>query len=113
MKNRFSVEWTEIATIDLDEIIEFIENENPQTARNILNKIWSEVNRLDLFPLRGRIVPEFEENGIFTYREIIVSPWRIIYRVCGQKVYVNAVVDSRKNVEDVLLNRFLRGSRNR
>lgn len=59
-------------------------------------------------PERGRIVPELESYGITAYRELIVAPWRIIYQVRGNDVYVLAVVDGRRNVEDVLLDRLTR-----
>jgi toxin ParE1/3/4 len=59
-------------------------------------------------PLRGRIVPELRWHGITTYRELIVSSWRIIYRVDAPRVLVVSVVDSRRQLEDLLLARFLR-----
>lgn len=64
----------------------------------------------DLYTLpdRGRIVPELHDQGINIYREISVPPWRIIYRISDSTVYVLSVIDSRRNVEDILLNRFIR-----
>ncbi|MFQ5686592.1 MAG: type II toxin-antitoxin system prevent-host-death family antitoxin [Candidatus Scalindua sp.] len=58
-------------------------------------------------PERGRIVPELKEYNILQYREIIIDPWRVIYKVAGKKVFVMAVVDSRRNVEDILLDRLV------
>jgi toxin ParE1/3/4 len=58
-------------------------------------------------PERGRIVPELREQGIILYREIILAPWRVIYRIVGQTVYVLAVLDARRNLEDILLDRFV------
>jgi toxin ParE1/3/4 len=40
------------------------------------------------------------------YRELIIVPWRIIYRVAENKIYVLSVLDSRQNVEDILLKRL-------
>lgn len=45
--------------------------------------------------------------SILTYRELIVPPWRIIYKVDDLKEWVFAVIDGRRNVEDVLLDRFI------
>ena len=59
-------------------------------------------------PEKGRIVPELEFFHIRTYREIIESPWRIIYRIEEQKAHILAVIDGRRNVEDILLQRFLK-----
>jgi len=67
----------------------------------------SKCNTLDQFPDRGRIVPELKAHGILSYRELIISPWRVMYRTSEQKVYVLAVIDSRRNMEDILIERFL------
>jgi len=61
---------------------------------------------LNQFPDRGRIVPELKAYGILSYRELIISPWRVVYRTSEQKVYVLAVIDSRRNIEDILIERF-------
>jgi plasmid stabilization system protein ParE len=58
-------------------------------------------------PLQGRIVPELRHYNILTYRELINSPWRIIYKIEEKKVWVLAVLDGRRNMEDVLLDRFI------
>jgi hypothetical protein len=47
-----------------------------------------------------------KEQGIILYREIILAHWRMIYRIAGQTVYVLAVFDARRNLEDILLDRF-------
>jgi toxin ParE1/3/4 len=40
------------------------------------------------------------------YRELVATPWGIMYRVSGHTVSVLAVVDGRRNAEDVLLERL-------
>ncbi len=60
------------------------------------------------FPLRGKVVPELRWHGVTTYRQLIEKPWRIIYRVDGWRVWVHAVVDGRRSLEDLLLERFLK-----
>ncbi|MDD4169451.1 MAG: type II toxin-antitoxin system RelE/ParE family toxin [Desulfotomaculaceae bacterium] len=44
---------------------------------------------------------------MLNYRELIAPPWRIIYKIEGNKVLVLAVINARRNVEDVLLDRFI------
>ncbi|WP_363321015.1 type II toxin-antitoxin system RelE/ParE family toxin [Desulfobacula sp.] len=53
------------------------------------------------------MVPELQGQGIFQYREIIITPWRLIYRIAEQRVFVLSVIDSRQNIEDVLLMRLI------
>ena len=59
-------------------------------------------------PERGRVVPELAAVGIRTYRELVVEPWRLVYRITEKTVYVLAVLDGRRNIEDVLLDRLVR-----
>ncbi len=111
MKKRFKINWSEQAALDLERLITCIASENPKTAGHILKKIKTEVSQLDYLPFRGRIVPEFEEQGFLLFRELIVAPWRIVYRVSFENVYILAAFDSRKNVDDVLLERFLKNEK--
>jgi len=73
----------------------------------ILQNIKQKVSALYTMPDRGRIVPELKAQGIHTYRELIIAPWRIIYRISDTTVFVLSVIDSRRNVEDILLDRFI------
>lgn len=104
---RFVVEWAQPASKDLENIIDYISQDNVDTAITIFEKIKSKCKTLNQFPDRGRIVQELKAYGILSYRELIISPWRVIYRASDQKVYVLAVIDSRRSMEDILLERFL------
>lgn len=104
---RWGVEWAKPANNDLENIIDYIFQDNLDTAAALFEKIKSKCNTLNRFPDRGRIVPELKAYGVGSYRELIISPWRIIYRVSNQTVYVLAVIDSRRNIEDILIERFL------
>jgi addiction module RelE/StbE family toxin len=104
---RFGVEWAQPARKDLENIIDYISQDNVDIAITIFEKIKSKCNTLNQFPDRGRIVPELKTYGILSYRELIIAPWRVIYRTSDQKVYVLAVIDSRRSVDDILIERFL------
>jgi hypothetical protein len=43
-----------------------------------------------------------------TWRELVVRPYRLIYRVGSKDVVVLALFDSRRDLEDVLLERLVR-----
>ncbi len=102
-----SVYWSKTAESDLLAIIRYINNNRPQTAKKILALIKEKTADLALFPERGRIVPELSAHGVTLYRELIIAPWRVIYRFSGNSVFVLAVLDSRRNVEDILLSRLI------
>ncbi len=108
MSSVFTVCWAPAAERDLREIILFIADNNPDNARRVLERLQELAGDLSLFPERGRIVPELRCQNIYSYREIVVSPWRMIYRLAENRVDVLAVIDSRRNVEDLILDRLLR-----
>lgn len=108
MIKKFHVIWAAIAQSDLKRIIDYIAVDSPGNALQILKKIRQKVSSLYTLPDQGRIVPELKDQGIHIYREIIVPPWRIIYRASDTTVFILSVLDSRRNVEDILLDRFVK-----
>jgi plasmid stabilization system protein ParE len=107
MSKKYKVIWADIAENDLKNIIEYIADENLLNVQKIFKKIKEKASSLYLLPNRGRLVPELKDQGILQYRELIHSPWRIIYRISENKVYVLSVLDARRNIEDILLKRLL------
>ena len=108
MRKTLEILWATVAERDLLGIVEYVAEENPGAALGILDRSRVSAARLSRSPRRGRVVPELLDQGISRYREIVIRPWRVIYRVEAEKVYVVAVIDGRRNVEDVLLARLLR-----
>jgi addiction module RelE/StbE family toxin len=108
MSKKYQVAWAAAAKNDLKQIVEYIAIDSPGNASQILKKIRQKASDLYAMPERGRIVPELKDQGIHTYRELIIAPWRMIYRISNTTVFVLAVIDSRRNVEDILLGRFVK-----
>lgn len=108
MSKKYQVSWAAAAQNDLKQIIDYIAIDSPGNAVQILRRIKQKASDLYAMPDRGRIVPELKEQGIHTYRELIIAPWRIIYRISDSTVFVLSVIDSRRNVEDILLDRFVK-----
>ena len=107
MNPKYQVVWTSVAEDDLKGIIEYISIDNPHNALKILQEIKKKASSLYTFPERGRVVPELQDQGISQYRELIVPPWPLIYRIEERKIYVLSLIDSRQNVEDILLKRLI------
>ncbi len=105
---RYAVLWTTSAAMDLEGVIDFIAQGDPATAYRILSEIHLKADSLAHFPERGRIVPELQAQAVLFYRELLHKSWRIIYRIEADTVYVLALLDARRNVEDLLLNRLIR-----
>ena len=107
MSQKYKVIWANIAEDDLKNIIKYIADDSLLNAQKVFDKIREKASSLYILPERGRLVPELKDQGILQYRELIHSPWRIIYRISENKVYVLSVLDSRRNIEDILLKRLL------
>ena len=108
MSRRFRVLWTESAAKDLEEIVSFISEDSPANARSVFHRIRKRAQTLRSLPDRGRYLPELLDFGLRTWRELVVDPYRLIYRIEGTTVFVNAVLDGRRDLRDVLLNRLVR-----
>jgi addiction module RelE/StbE family toxin len=103
----YIVNMTRNAENDLNEIIMFIAQNNPRTAMKIMEKIQAKVNTLDHFPDRGSYVPELLAKNIKDYRQLTEAPWKIIYKVDDKIVHILAIIDSRRNLQDILIKKLL------
>ena len=103
----YSVNITQNAENDLDEIILYIAQENTQTALKILDRLQKKIYSLKNYPERGRRVPELLDKNIKDYRELIETPWRIIYKIENNDVHVLMVIDGRRNVSDILMKKLM------
>lgn len=107
MSKQYHVFWTKTAQRDLKKIIEYISLDSTIKAGSIYQDIKNKSETLYQMPFQGRIVPELRYFGIVMYRELIILPWRLIYKIEDNKVWILAVIDGRRNVEDILLDRFI------
>ena len=108
MLKTYEFKWTQNAKSDLLGIVEYIKEESPLVAKDVYSKIRKKAQLSNFFPLKGRVVPELQKEGITIYREVIFAPWRIIYRVGNDTVYIMAILDSRQNIEELLLQKILK-----
>ena len=104
---QYRILWSTQAKEDLFEMIEYIAFEDKIMALKILEKIEEKVTPLELFPNRGRIVPELKAFNFLAYREIFLSHWRIIYKIEQEVVYIISVLDGRRNIEDLLMKKLI------
>lgn len=105
---RFVVEWSPVAVADLDGILAFIATSEPAHVEGVFDRIAERAASLVHAPERGPVVPELAWHGITAYRQLTEAPWRIVYRIDRRRVVVLAVIDGRRRLEDVLLERLLR-----
>ncbi len=102
------VYWTPTALQDLASILSHIAAGNPIAAAEVIVRLEARAESLRTLTPRGRTVPELREIGVNQYRELIERPWRLIYTVEAKRVAVVAVLDSRRDLSTLLLERLIR-----
>jgi plasmid stabilization system protein ParE len=106
--SRYRVQWTAHAAADLTAIIRFISLDSPLNARRVYQRIRRRTATRKNFPDRGHVVPELAGLDVVAYRELSLPPYRILYRTEKQTVFVQAVLDGRRDLREVLAERLLR-----
>ena len=109
MPDRFRIEWAPIALGDLDEILEHIAaRDSVDAAVHVYEKLRDRIERLMSRPQRCRIPPELRKLGVTEYRELVVAPYGVFFRIRGKTVGIVGVLDRRRDLEELLLQRVLR-----
>ena len=106
----FAAPLTDDAVRDLEEIVDYISRQDATgSADYVLGRIEQALQALSALPERGSYPRELLELGIREYREVLFKPYRIIYRVTGDGVYVMVIADGRRDLRALLERRLLDG----
>lgn len=106
---RFEVLLTDAAARDLQSIHAYIsESDSPASAERILAEMLKVAERLEVFPDRGSRPRELLALGYVDYRQIMIKPWRVIYRIAAQRVFILMIADGRREMRTLLAQRLLR-----
>jgi len=109
VSDRFTVRWTQTAVDDLLSIIDYVaDRDGTEAAEHLYGQITHGVAGLQTMPLRCRVVPELEAEGIDGYRELLVGPYRLMFAVRGGEVVLLTVLDGRRDLGELLIARALR-----
>jgi len=104
----FTVWLIDDAALDLTELYDYIAmHDSPGKAGHVLDRIEAAFTDLSTSPERGAYPKELIALGIREYREIFFKPYRIIYRVMGESVYVVLIADGRRDMQTLLQRRLL------
>jgi len=90
------LKWTHLAIKDMNNIKRTISDDNPSAAENMIKTIRSKVERLKDFPTSGRVVPEFQSPAL---REVIVPPYRVVYRIVSSEIHILRVWHSKQEIK--------------
>lgn len=103
---------TDDAVRDLEDIDDYIsEHDSSERTDCVLSMIEEQLLNLADLPDRGVYPKELSLLGIREYREVFFKPYRIIYRVIGNSVYVYVIADGRRDMRALLSRRMLGGIR--
>jgi toxin ParE1/3/4 len=92
---------------DMQEIFDYIkENDSIESAAYVDSNLKERIKTLSNMPERGSFVKELLRLGRKTHREIYFKPYRIIYRIKGNKVIVVLVADGRRDFKSLLQKRL-------
>ena len=105
---KYSIKWTETAKNDLNDIINYIAIDSINNAIKQYERIKEAALSLSYFPNQGRIIPELSKHNIIKYKERIIDPWRMMYKIENKEIYIMAIIDGRRNIEDILMRRQIR-----
>ena len=87
--------WTTRALDDLLAIRETVRVDLGRPADRLVGRLVSRSEQLAQFERSGRVVPEFGRESV---REILESPYRLIYRIGGTRLDVVAVIHERQRL---------------
>ena len=105
----FLVQLTDDATRDLEDICDYIDRHDvPGRADYVLEQLEKAFSSLSEYPERGNYPTELLDIGIREYREIFFRPYRIVYRVMENNVYVLLIADGRRDMQTLLQRCLLR-----
>ena len=102
------VELTEGAENDLERIYRYVaENRSPDDAERLLDAFLDKIQTLERYPLRGSVPKELESVGIREYRQVLLRPYRLIYRLVNGTVFIMIIADGRRDMQALLERRLL------
>ena len=104
----YEVILTQDAENDLITIYDYkASSQSINKAKALLNDLEATLLNLSTFPERGSYPKELLQWGIKEYRQVFCKTYRLIYRVVEHTVYVQLIVDGKRNMESLLSKRLI------
>lgn len=95
--------WTSPALDNLNDIAEYIALSHIVAAKELVQRVFDKISRLEVHPDLGKIPAELSH---LNYRELIVNPCRIFYKVESDKVYILHVMRQERDLRRFILQRY-------
>jgi len=88
--------WSPLAEQQVAESFSYIAAEHPAAAVRWFDRLEDKTGSLATFPDQGRMVPEVQRTAI---REVLVRPYRVIYRRGATEVVVLSVQHDHRELD--------------
>lgn len=87
------VHWTDRAKARLKLILDYIAQDTPLVATQVIERLIRRSQQLGELPHSGRAVPEYQREDL---REILERPYRLIYRILADRIDIITVMHYRQ-----------------
>ncbi|MCE2596354.1 type II toxin-antitoxin system RelE/ParE family toxin [Motilimonas cestriensis] len=84
----------------MNDLAEYISISNQLAAKSLVKNIFDKVDRLETFPGSGKTPIELSN---LSYREILVKPCRIFYKIEANKTYILYMMRQERALRKLLL----------
>ena len=106
---KYRVELTRDAESDLNRLAGYIAtHQSIKQATYVVAQLETVTKKLATFPERGVFPPELVALGIREYRQVFFKPYRLVYRILGNRVLVLLIADARQDMVALLAERLLK-----
>lgn len=106
---KYKVSFVSDAEEDLYEIYKYAYlNDSEENAEKLYAELYKKCFNLQNFPNRGHVAPELGLLEVHGFLEIHYKPYRIIYQVLKKEVYVHCILDGRRDMQKLLMERLMR-----
>lgn len=86
--------WSPSALEDADLIAQYIARDSVDRAALFVGRLFDAAQRILAFPKTGRMIPELSDPE---RREVFVGPYRLMYRMVNDDVWVVAIVHGARD----------------
>lgn len=106
---KFKVNIVASAEEDLFEIYQYVYfNDSEEKAEKLYSKLYEKCLSLQEYPNRGHVPQELSLLGIDDFLELTYKPYRIIYQIIENVVFIYCILDGRRDMQKLLHERLIR-----
>ncbi|HMF30099.1 MAG TPA: type II toxin-antitoxin system RelE/ParE family toxin [Candidatus Lokiarchaeia archaeon] len=101
MVENFRIEYLPIAQEDLNDIIDYIQKDNPDAAKSFADRLDKAVSNLARFPKSGH-VPNDERLQNLGYRMLVIDKYLVFYFIKENLVEIRRIIHGSRRYSFLL-----------